>query len=89
MTSSTLPSPEAMFAALRDRDASFEGLFIAAIRTTGIFCRPGCPARTPLFENVAFFPSTTGSLPSGYRPCKRCKPIAPKGVAPEWRAGLL
>lgn len=89
MTSSTLPSPEAMFAALRDRDASFEGLFIAAIRTTGIFCRPGCPARTPLFENVAFFPSTTGALAAGYRPCKRCKPMAPKGVAPEWLAGLL
>jgi AraC family transcriptional regulator of adaptative response/methylated-DNA-[protein]-cysteine methyltransferase len=56
------------------RDRSAEGQFVLAVRTTGIFCRPGCPARTPKRENVAFFATTAEALRAGYRPCKRCNP---------------
>lgn len=56
------------------RDRSAEGQFVLAVHTTGIFCRPGCPARTPKRENVEFFETTADALRAGYRPCKRCKP---------------
>ena len=89
MERASLPSADTMYAALRDRDASFEGVFVAAIRTTGIFCRPGCPARTPNRENVAWYPGTAEALAAGFRPCKRCRPMAPVGEAPDWLAPLL
>ena len=78
-----------MYAALCDRDISFEGVFVAAIRTTGIYCRPGCPAPTPNRENVAFYPGTSEALAAGFRPCKRCRPMAPVGASPEWLVPLL
>ena len=56
------------------RDARFDGLFFVAVLTTGIFCRPICPARTPRTENVRFFPSVVTALDAGYRPCLRCRP---------------
>lgn len=71
----TLPSTKTMYTALVNRDSSFEGIFYAGIRTTGIFCRPTCPARKPLMENVEFFPSTQAALAAGYRPCFRCRPL--------------
>ncbi|MDF1798617.1 MAG: methylated-DNA--[protein]-cysteine S-methyltransferase [Planctomycetota bacterium] len=89
MEGTSLPSTDTMYAALCERDASFEGVFVAAIRTTGIFCRPGCPARTPNPGNVAYFAGTAEALHAGYRPCKRCRPMAPAGAAPEWLAPLL
>lgn len=89
MEQTVLPTPEVMYAALSSRDRSFEGIFIAAIRTTGIFCRPGCPARTPRLENVIFYPTTGNALAAGYRPCKRCLPMAPLGEAPDWLGPLL
>src|SRR5947209_17016305 len=54
-----LPSPDLMYRALRDRDASFEGIFVAGIRTTGIFCRPTCSAKKPQPQNVEFFGSAS------------------------------
>lgn len=78
-----------MYAALAARDTSFEGVFVAAIRTTGIFCRPGCPARTPRRENVAWFRGSAEALAAGFRPCKRCRPMEPVGAAPDWLAPLL
>lgn len=70
-----LPSQSTMYRALVKRDSSFEGLFFVGVKTTGIFCRPTCPARKPKPENVEFFPSTTDALFAGYRPCSRCAPM--------------
>jgi AraC family transcriptional regulator of adaptative response / DNA-3-methyladenine glycosylase II len=61
---------------LLDRDAGFDGRFIVAVVTTGIFCRPVCPARTPKRENVRFYPSAAEAEAAGFRACKRCKPTA-------------
>lgn len=63
--------------ALRKRDASAEGTFIYAVLTTGVYCRPTCPARRPHFENVRFFSSNADAEKAGYRACKRCKPNQP------------
>ena len=71
----TLPSTQTMYAALLKRDSTFEGVFFAGIKTTGIFCRPTCAARKPRFENVEYFSSTQEALYAGYRPCERCHPM--------------
>src|SRR5690606_32095920 len=70
-------------------DASFEGLFVMGVRTTGIFCRPSCPARKPLRQNVEFFPRAGDALAAGYRPCHRCRPLDAKGATPEWLLPLV
>ena len=89
MTTKTLPPASEMYRAMARRDPAYEGLFITGVRTTGIFCRPTCPARTPQRKNVEFFATTSEALFSGYRPCKRCRPMEPAGRAPEWLRGLL
>lgn len=61
--------------AVVDRNRDAEGQFWLGVRSTGIFCRPGCPARTPLRKNVVFFDSLVDALKSGLRPCKRCHPL--------------
>jgi AraC family transcriptional regulator, regulatory protein of adaptative response / methylated-DNA-[protein]-cysteine methyltransferase len=68
--------------ALRRRDSSYEGIFVAGVKTTGIFCRPACPARKPLRENVEFFASAKEALYAGYRPCLRCQPMNANGKVP-------
>ena len=70
------------WAAVQCRDTSYEGIFVLGVKTTGIFCRPGCPARAPLRENVEFFPSKSEALYAGFRPCLRCKPMAAVGQMP-------
>jgi methylphosphotriester-DNA--protein-cysteine methyltransferase len=65
---------KACYRALKARDPRFDGLFFTAVRTTGIFCRPVCPARTPLPHNVEFFQNAAGAQAAGYRPCLRCRP---------------
>jgi AraC family transcriptional regulator of adaptative response / DNA-3-methyladenine glycosylase II len=65
---------EVCYRALKARDARFDGLFFTAVRSTGIFCRPVCPARTPLRRNVEFFPNAPAAQAAGYRPCLRCRP---------------
>lgn len=77
------------YQAMVERDASFEGAFVVGVRTTGIFCRPGCTARLPRRENVEFFAGVSEALHAGYRPCKRCRPLEPAGVAPAWVTMLL
>lgn len=62
------------YRAVKARDARFDGLFFTAVRTTGIFCRPVCPARTPLRRNIEFFPNAATARAAGYRPCLRCRP---------------
>ena len=70
-----LPSESIMYRAFLERDSSFEGIFYAAVKTTGIFCRPTCPARKAKPENMEYFATTTEALLAGYRPCKRCSPM--------------
>jgi AraC family transcriptional regulator of adaptative response/methylated-DNA-[protein]-cysteine methyltransferase len=84
-----LPPAAEMYRALCERDASYEGVFFAAIRTTGIFCRPSCTARKPLAENVEYFATTQQALLAGYRPCRRCRPLEPNGELPDWLRPLL
>jgi len=60
--------------AVAARDARFDGRIFVAVRTTGIYCRPICPARTPKRENVTFYPSAAAAQAAGYRPCLRCRP---------------
>jgi AraC family transcriptional regulator of adaptative response/methylated-DNA-[protein]-cysteine methyltransferase len=78
-----------MHAALEERDASYDGVFVAAVKTTGIFCRPTCPARRPRPGNVVFFASAREALLAGFRPCRRCRPLEPRGARPTWLAPLL
>lgn len=71
-------------AAMRRRDPAFDGRFFVAVRTTGIYCRPVCPARTPKPENVDFYPSAAAAERAGFRPCLRCRPeTAP--FCPAWK----
>jgi AraC family transcriptional regulator of adaptative response/methylated-DNA-[protein]-cysteine methyltransferase len=84
-----LPAADEMYAALLARDASYEGVFVAAVRTTGVFCRPTCPARKPRRDNVEFHRTVGDALAAGYRPCRRCQPMQPAGGAPQWLEGLL
>jgi AraC family transcriptional regulator of adaptative response / DNA-3-methyladenine glycosylase II len=64
----------ACYRALRQRDGRFDGRFFTGVRTTGIYCRPICPARTPLSKNVIFFPTAAAAQEAGFRPCLRCRP---------------
>jgi len=84
-----MPTETEMYAAILGRDTAYDGLFFTAVRTTGIFCRPTCPARKPKPENVEFFPSTGEALFAGYRPCMRCHPMELTGRPPEWLRPLL
>jgi AraC family transcriptional regulator of adaptative response/methylated-DNA-[protein]-cysteine methyltransferase len=70
-----LPTPEVMYRALTKRDPEFDGIFFVAVKTTRIFCRSVCHARTPKRENVEFFAKPHDALYAGYRPCLRCKPL--------------
>ncbi len=72
-----------MYQACFDKNPDFEGVFWMGVKTTGIFCRPTCPARKPKFENVEFFENTWQALEKGYRPCKICKPLENPNETPE------
>jgi len=65
------------YEAFIERNSEYEGVFFTGIKTTGIFCRPSCMARTPKFENCDFFKDTKAAIVAGYRPCKRCRPLSP------------
>jgi AraC family transcriptional regulator of adaptative response / DNA-3-methyladenine glycosylase II len=65
------------------RDPRFDGQFIMAVRTTGIYCRPSCPASTPKEKNVRFFPTSAAAQANGFRACRRCLPDAVPG-SPDW-----
>jgi AraC family transcriptional regulator of adaptative response / DNA-3-methyladenine glycosylase II len=74
----------ACYRAISTRDARFDGRLFVGVKTTGIYCRPICPARTPKFENVSFYASAAAAQEAGFRPCLRCRPE----VSPElafWR----
>lgn len=74
---------EACYRAVKSKDRRFDGVFYTAVRTTGIYCRPSCPAITPKFANVTFHPSAAAAQLAGYRACKRCLPDATPG-SPDW-----
>src|SRR6478735_4086249 len=74
---------EACYRAVSSRDRRFDGVFYTAVRTTGIYCRPSCPARTPAPGNVTFHPTAASAHAAGFRACKRCLPDATPG-SPEW-----
>lgn len=71
------------YQALLDRNPEFEGTFFVGVKTTGIFCRPTCPARKPKFENCEFFKTAQQALIASFRPCNRCKPLSAPGHASE------
>lgn len=68
------PADAVRFEALRRRDPRFAGAFVYAVRTTGIYCRPGCPSRAPRRRNVRFFERPAEARAAGYRACRRCRP---------------
>ena len=80
----TIPSIKEMQGAYLRKDSSYDGIFFLGVRTTGIFCRPSCPARKPLARNVDYFSSAREALFAGFRPCKRCRPLDTGGRPPEW-----
>jgi AraC family transcriptional regulator of adaptative response / DNA-3-methyladenine glycosylase II len=69
-----LPEPDICEQARRARDPRFDGRFYVAVLTTGIYCRPVCPARTPAQDNVRYYPTAAAAQDAGYRPCRRCRP---------------
>ncbi|MEU1805610.1 AlkA N-terminal domain-containing protein [Streptomyces sp. NPDC019937] len=78
-------SEDSMYEAVCSRDARFDGEFFFAVATTGIYCRPSCPATTPHRKNVRFFPTAAAAQGGGFRACRRCRPDAVPGSA-EWNA---
>lgn len=74
---------EQSYRASASRDARFDGQFIVAVRTTGIYCRPSCPAITPKRHNMRFFPTAAAAQQAGFRACRRCLPDSVPG-SPEW-----
>jgi AraC family transcriptional regulator, regulatory protein of adaptative response / DNA-3-methyladenine glycosylase II len=71
------------YRAVSSRDGRFDGWFFTAVKTTGIYCRPSCPAMTPKRSNVRFYPSAAAAQSGGFRACRRCRPDASPG-SPEW-----
>jgi AraC family transcriptional regulator of adaptative response / DNA-3-methyladenine glycosylase II len=77
------PLFEERYRAVASRDARFDGRFITGVHSTGIYCRPSCPATTPRPGNVRFYPTAAAAHEAGLRACKRCLPDAVPG-SPEW-----
>src|ERR1700690_656913 len=76
---------EQCYLAVQSRDPRFDGWFFTAVPSTHIYCRPSCPAHTPLRQNVRFYPSAAAAQLAGFRACKRCRPDASPG-SPEWNS---
>ena len=74
----------ACYRAISTRDARFDGRLFVGVKSTGIYCRPICPARTPKFANVSFYPSAAAAQEAGFRPCLRCRPETSPNLA-FWR----
>lgn len=79
-----MPPERVMERAFYNRDQSYDGSFFAAVTTTGIFCKPSCPARKPERSNVVFYATAREALFAGFRPCKRCRPLEPAAGVPDW-----
>ena len=79
-----LPAKEVCYRALQSRDPRFDGLIYVGVKSTGIYCRPVCPARTAKYENCSFFGSAAAAQEAGFRPCLRCRPDTAPNLA-SWR----
>ena len=79
-----LPNREICYRALQSRDPRFDGLLFVGVTSTGIYCRPVCPARTAKFANCRFFASAAAAQEAGFRPCLRCRPETVPDLA-SWR----
>lgn len=73
---------DACYSAIQVRDARYDGRFFTAVKTTGIYCRPVCPARTPLSKNVTFYSTAAAAQEAGYHPCLRCRPETAPELGP-------
>jgi AraC family transcriptional regulator of adaptative response/methylated-DNA-[protein]-cysteine methyltransferase len=82
MTERKLPPADEMYDAVLRRDTRYDGIFFIAVTTTGIFCRPSCPAKKPRRENIQFYATAREALAHGFRPCKRCRPLERPGQTP-------
>jgi AraC family transcriptional regulator of adaptative response / DNA-3-methyladenine glycosylase II len=69
-----LTDRETCYRALQSRDARFDGLIFVGVSSTGVYCHPVCPAKTPKFQNCEFFRSAAAAQDAGFRPCLRCRP---------------
>ena len=78
-----IEDPDRCYEAAKSKDARFDGVFFCAVTSTGIYCRPSCPARTPKRENMRFYPTAAAAQQAGFRACLRCRPDATPG-SPEW-----
>lgn len=78
-----IEDPDRCYQAAQSKDARFDGVFFIGVTSTGIYCRPSCPARTPKRENVRFYPTAAAAQQAGFRACLRCRPDATPG-SPEW-----
>lgn len=72
----TFEKQKEYYQALLEKNSGYEGIFFVGVKTTGIFCRPTCPARKPKFEHCEFFTSAQEALLASFRPCKRCRPLS-------------
>ena len=81
-----LPNPQVCERARQARDPRFDGRFFTGVVTTGVYCRPVCPARMAAPDNVRFFPTAAAAREAGYRPCLRCRPEV-AAPTPEWSLG--
>src|SRR5271170_3453338 len=79
-----VPGKAAAYRALESHDGRFDGLIYVGVKSTGIYCRPVCPARTPKYENCTFYGSAAAAQEAGYRPCLRCRPETAPQLA-SWR----
>jgi AraC family transcriptional regulator of adaptative response/methylated-DNA-[protein]-cysteine methyltransferase len=84
-----LPGFDEMYTALVERDPAFDGVFVACVRTTGVFCRPTCRARAPRRENVEFLGRAEAALDAGYRPCRACRPLEVPATHPAWVRAVI
>lgn len=89
METKVLPDAKVMYQALVNKDKSFEGIFFAAVKPTGIFCRPSCTASKPKFENVEYFATSKEALDYGYRACKVCQAMEINDATPDWLKTLF
>ena len=87
LSRSDVVTANSRFAAVRARNKAADGCFVYAVRTTGVFCRPSCPARSANPENMAFYDTAAAAEAAGFRPCKRCTPTA--ATQPDGQAGRM
>src|SRR5690606_15572529 len=80
---------ETLLQALQDKDPEFDGVFLTAVKTSGIFCLPSCTARKPDASNIDFYSNARDALAAGFRPCTHCKPLQNGVGDPDWLPRLM